>query len=211
MDCHSICQQDWLALQAWNSTLPILALSAAAARWRRVVLSKLQARLAAVARQAPLADRTFQDGTVVARAGAVLRVRRATGSSAPTARPHEVAARRRAGFLRLAAPLRDALRRERPADDGGGRRATSPICNSPKPTGCRSSTAVWCASISTPAPSCNRRPASPSPISTATSFYDLTGSYGVNVFGYDFYKELHRARPRARRASSARCSAPIIR
>ena len=25
-------------------------------------------------------------------------------------------------------------------------------------------------------------------------FYDLTGSYGVNVFGYDFYKQLHRRR-----------------
>ncbi len=28
-----------------------------------------------------------------------------------------------------------------------------------------------------------------SPTSTAIGFYDLTGSYGVNVFGYDFYKE----------------------
>ena len=42
------------------------------------------------------------------------------------------------------------------------------------------------------------------------TFYDLTGSYGVNVFGYDFYKaciaraERTRARPRpgARRLSS---------
>ncbi len=37
--------------------------------------------------------------------------------------------------------------------------------------------------------SCSRPPASPSPTSTATRFYDLTGSYGVNLFGYDFYKE----------------------
>ena len=29
-------------------------------------------------------------------------------------------------------------------------------------------------------------------------FYDLTGSYGVNVFGYDFYKDVHRPRDRAR-------------
>ena len=43
-------------------------------------------------------------------------------------------------------------------------------------------------------------------------FYDLTGSYGVNVFGYDFYKECMeqglraraRARPGARRLSSGR-------
>ena len=41
-------------------------------------------------------------------------------------------------------------------------------------------------------------------------FYDLTGSYGVNIFGYDFYKECiergrdarARARPGARRLSS---------
>ena len=42
-------------------------------------------------------------------------------------------------------------------------------------------------------------------------FYDLTGSYGVNVFGYDFYKECIAAgRDRVARRS-ARCSAPIIR
>ena len=37
-------------------------------------------------------------------------------------------------------------------------------------------------------------------------FYDLTGSYGVNVFGYDFYKGTHRARrrPRARARPGAR-------
>ena len=29
-------------------------------------------------------------------------------------------------------------------------------------------------------------------------FYDLTGSYGVNVFGYDFYKASDRARRRTR-------------
>ena len=42
-------------------------------------------------------------------------------------------------------------------------------------------------------------------------FYDLTGSYGVNVFGYDFYKECIDARRRARARSWARCSAPTIR
>ena len=50
-----------------------------------------------------------------------------------------------------------------------------------------------------------------SPISTATALYDLTGSYGVNLFGYDFYKDcIARAEQRARR-DSARCSAPITR
>ncbi len=41
-------------------------------------------------------------------------------------------------------------------------------------------------------------------------FYDLTGSYGVNVFGYDFYKEaIERGLASVR--DSGRCSAPIIR
>ena len=42
-------------------------------------------------------------------------------------------------------------------------------------------------------------------------FYDLTGSYGVNLFGYDFYKDVHRARRGSACATWARCSAPIIR
>ena len=41
--------------------------------------------------------------------------------------------------------------------------------------------------------------------------YDLTGSYGVNLFGYDFYKECIDARRRARARRSARCSGPTIR
>ena len=50
-----------------------------------------------------------------------------------------------------------------------------------------------------------------SPISTATQFYDLTGSYGVNLFGNDFYKGMHRARRAAGARIWGRCSAPIIR
>jgi glutamate-1-semialdehyde 2,1-aminomutase len=42
------------------------------------------------------------------------------------------------------------------------------------------------------------------------SFYDLTGSYGVNVFGYDFYKDCI-ARGSERVRELGRCSAPIIR
>ena len=42
-------------------------------------------------------------------------------------------------------------------------------------------------------------------------FYDLTGSYGVNVFGYDFYKDCIAAGLRRRAARSARCSGPTIR
>ena len=41
-------------------------------------------------------------------------------------------------------------------------------------------------------------------------FYDLSGSYGINVLGYDFYKEtIERGIARVR--DSGRCSAPITR
>ena len=40
--------------------------------------------------------------------------------------------------------------------------------------------------------------------------YDLTGSYGVNVFGYDFYKECIERGSERGRATWGRCSAPII-
>ena len=39
--------------------------------------------------------------------------------------------------------------------------------------------------------------------------YDLTGSYGVNIFGNDFYKECI-TKPKSARTRSDRCSAPII-
>ena len=40
----------------------------------------------------------------------------------------------------------------------------------------------------------------------ATCFYDLTGSYGVNLFGHDFYKRVHR-RPAP---SGCATSAPVL-
>lgn len=42
-------------------------------------------------------------------------------------------------------------------------------------------------------------------------FYDLTGSYGVNVFGYDFYRTCIERAVECARASSDRSSAPITR
>ena len=75
----------------------------------------------------------------------------------------------------------------------------SPTCNSPTPIGSRSSTAAICAPAPAVRPrSCSRVPASPLPISTTIVFYDVSGSYGVNVLGYDFYKQGHRSRLRAR-------------
>ena len=40
--------------------------------------------------------------------------------------------------------------------------------------------------------------------------YDLTGSYGVNIFGNDFYKECIAEGEKRARMRSGRCSAPII-
>ena len=67
-----------------------------------------------------------------------------------------------------------------------------PTCSSPRSYrvpfqfsryGASGSTCEWAA------PSCKaHRRRADRPTSTATGFYDLTGSYGVNVFGYDFYK-----------------------
>ena len=72
--------------------------------------------------------------------------------------PDEVAARRRAGFMRLAELYRDALREDR---RGAPPRppTASPTCSSPTPIGCRSSSAASCAGTSRPARSCSRRPA----------------------------------------------------
>ena len=42
-------------------------------------------------------------------------------------------------------------------------------------------------------------------------FYDLTGSYGVNIFGNDFYKECIEIWLRSARTRSVPCSVPIIR
>ncbi len=42
-------------------------------------------------------------------------------------------------------------------------------------------------------------------------FYDLTGSYGVNIFGNDFYKDCIAQGRGARPLRWARCSAPTIR
>ena len=123
--------------------------------------------------------------------------------------PEEIAARRRAAFARLSELLPDALRGNDPA--APPRRPTaSPTCSSPSATACRSSSAAWSASICGRGPSCKASSGVTVTDLDGNTFYDLTGSYGVNVFGYDFYKDCiaarrgTRARPRpgARRLSS---------
>ena len=74
-----------------------------------------------------------------------------------------------------------------------------PIFSSPTPTGCRSSSAALCASISTSASFLQRSCGVKVTDLDGNEFYDLTGSYGVNLFGYDFYKQcIDRAVEQAR-------------
>ena len=143
---------------------------------------------AAVARQAPLARGALAHGAPLRRAGAVLRIRRGAGSSARTGRP---TSRRRAA-RRVHAAGRDALpsalREERGADRRGHRRRLRPAVHQ-RATGCRFNSAASCASTSRSAPSWSPRSGVTITDLDGNRFYDLTGSYGVNVFGYDFYKE----------------------
>src|ERR1039458_6019175 len=63
------------------------------------------------------------------------------------------------------------------------------ICNSRLAIACRSNSVASCVSTSMPAPLLNPRPARQPRDLDGNRLYDLTGSYGVNVFGYEFYKE----------------------
>ena len=121
-------------------------------------------------------------------ARAVLRVRRGAVFRSDDA-PADVAAQRRAGFARLSALYSDALRQ----DD----RAAPP--RRPKAISDLQFTGAYrvpfqyqphaCAQHLPPARSCNRPTGVTVTDLDGNRFYDLTGSYGVNVFGYDFYKE----------------------
>ena len=131
-------------------------------------------------------------------------------SSAPTARPTEVAARRRAGFMRLAQLYQERFPETRrltaEAREGISDLQFTDAYRVPfqysrfvrehlsAGSFVQSSTGVTLTDLD------------------GNRFYDLTGSYGVNVFGYDFYKECMeqgaragaRARPGARRLSPGR-------
>jgi glutamate-1-semialdehyde 2,1-aminomutase len=118
---------------------------------------------------------------------AVLRIRRARFFRADGG-ARRVGAQRRAGFHALAALFAGALRQNGAADRRGLRRISDLQFTVALPRAVPIQPAS-CASISRPARFSHPRPASRSPISTAIASYDLTGSYGVNVFGYDFYKD----------------------
>ena len=162
--CHESVSRTALALGGMDSPLPILVTVHRRGRRRRGGLPEIAGAAGAVAGQASFADRPLQD--VALRRARWFRSTNSTSmiSFARTARPTRSPTSARTAssssrrFTRSASPW--------PANDGGGRGGASPTCNSPRPTGCRSSSAGWSASISAPAPSCSRRPASPSPIST---------------------------------------------
>ena len=133
-----------------------------------------------------------------------------TGSSAPTTRPTTSPTRRRDAFMQLVA--RSSAQRF--AQDRRADRArpppASPTCSSPPPTACRSSSAASCASTCRAGTFLESSSGVTVTDLDGNVFYDLTGSYGVNLFGYDFYKDcIERAASNAC-ARSGRCSAPII-
>ena len=189
------------------TTLALYALGAGAAD---DIAGQAEDPPGAVEGQAPLAVRPFPDGAPDRGAGAVLRIRRAAASSAPTIAPDDVAAAAR-GRLHAAVrsstasaiaktarrDRRDHGRHLRPAVHRRLSRAV-PV----QPLRARAS--------ARPAPSCSRRRGVTVTDLDGNRFYDLTGSYGVNVFGYDFYKEciergaarVARSRPGARPLSS---------
>ena len=84
-----------------DSPLPILSLSAAAVGVRGSV-PQIAGAAGAVARQAPLADRTFQNVQDGRAAGAASTSSISTIFSVPTARPPTIAMQRQDGFFRLA-------------------------------------------------------------------------------------------------------------
>ena len=115
------------------------------------------------------------------------------GSSAPTARPPTSL---RAAAQRLRPPVRalqDALCRNHPAHRRSGRKHLRPAIHRRLP-GAVPVSAATCATTCRRPPSCNRATGVTVTDLDGNRFYDVSGSYGVNVFGYDFYKECHRAR-----------------
>src|SRR6516165_177244 len=136
--------------------------------------------------QAQDADRPCQDGAAGGLAGAVLDYDERRFFFSDDA-PEEVAARRRAGFEQLAA-LYDArfaetIRRTAEATDGISDLQFTDAYRVPFQYGrlvrqhlksaafVQSSAGVMLTDLD------------------GNQFYDLTGSYGVNVLGYDFYKQ----------------------
>ena len=134
-------------------------------------------------------------------AGAVLRLRRGSTSSAPTTRPpRSWRAAATASAAREAVP--GSVRGDAAAH-GARPRPASPICSSPPRTAFRSSIRRF---VGQHLKSGSFYRSSSGVTLTdldGNTLHDVTGSYGVNVLRNDFYKELHRARRRARARARA--------
>ena len=143
-------------------------------------------RLRAVAGQAPLAGRPCAHRQARGGAAAGLRVRRGAASSAPTARRPRCSARRRAGFERLAALF---ARASRSARGHRARRArASPTCSSPARYRVPFQYSRYLRQHLQVGASLRASQGVTVDDLDGNVFHDLTGSYGVNVFGHDFYK-----------------------
>ena len=101
--------------------------------------------------------------------------------------PDEIEARRRAGFARLSALYRERFANTLQLTDGGEGRAVGPAVHLRLPR------ALPVQRLRAPPPAGRRiSPGIPTgPLLTdldGNRLYDLAGSYGVNVFGHEFYK-----------------------
>ena len=153
--------------------------------------------LALVAGQASLARRPRADRASGSRGCCPTTSTTRTSSCARTAAPRTSprCARPGSSSSRSGSPRRRRARSSSPRSSARG----SPTSRSPTPIACPSSTAPRCGATCAWA-RCARPPRA---CSCATSdgnwSYDLAGSYGVNVFGLDFYKEcIERAVARVR-------------
>ena len=157
----------------------LLALAAAVvllpAAWRRLELSRAK-HPRSPAMQALAAPR---------RAGAIRELRRGISSSRATAR--RTRSSRNAAPRSTVSPLRLANARPSPSRSPPRSRTGSPTCCSPTPTAFRSSSASTFAGTCASARSVEESRGAQSKTSTATG-RTISGSYGVNLFGYDFYK-----------------------
>ena len=121
--------------------------------------------------------------------------RRSCRSTSTTKTASSVPTTRRRTSPRVGAPAScgcpRSTRRALPKRSGAPPRSAtaSPICNSPMPTACRSSTAAVVRQHLKLGAFVQSSAGVTLTDLDGNRFYDLTGSYGVNVFGYDFYKE----------------------
>ena len=170
-----------------ETTLPILSFSVAAAASAAAVLPKLKARVElSRAKHRSLAGHSKMSRRVAK----LLPFYEFEGDKyfGCDGAPDNVVMQRKEAFFRLARSLRRSLPQGPRDDEGGGGDDLRPA-TSPKPTACRSSSARLVREhLGTSTFMESSSGVTVTDVDGNTS-YDLTGSYGVNIFGNDFYKE----------------------